>query len=319
MVDTNFSLPRSILDFNFSCNEEQGALLACTSSADLVELHTTAALQRFLIENAGAVYRYSNNIQPLRTEESLYIITACVKSDGWSLAAFRGAKSNQHLKLSKLHAGDDSTDIGKMYDWTNQGPAEAHLWPSTEEQAKDREKNQSLFLQGFKLAFSAPFRARMDGLDTHVPEGPSNSDQRKDRLDDPPSGPSGGNQSGSGDAMPGGSSNSSSTTSGGFSFSNQMQVESFPDTVGFLIPTFRLYFAFLIVFNQVHPCDTINNILLEMVGPFLVFEYGSSLSFHTHCKSRLMQIAHSHTMMTGGTIECHLQVGGKVGYPVRLE
>ncbi|RXW14346.1 hypothetical protein EST38_g11504 [Candolleomyces aberdarensis] len=231
---------KSILELNFTCNAEQGALLACTRSADLEQLSSTVALEKFLIENAGVVYRHASNIQPIGKEESLYIITGCIKSDGWSLAAFCGAKSDELLKLSKRHAEDDSTDAGKIYDWIDLGPAEARLWPSTAKQAGIHKKNQSLFLQGFKLAFSAQFRARMDGLHLTVPEqDPSTVIEEATDSRTPEMG-----HRGTGDGMLGSASSAgnSSTTNVG------LQLNSFPDNTIF------------------HPCDTINRLLLEMTG-----------------------------------------------------
>jgi hypothetical protein len=170
---------------------------------------TAAALRIFLMRNAGIVYRHASEIQPIGNEESLYVITGCIRSDGWSLEAFRGAKSGERLRLLKRHEEDESTDAGKIYDWIELGPAEARCWPGTAEQTGVQENNQTLFIQGFKLGVSASFRARMDGLMIGLNRGESFSgNKRNDRPNGPPDGPSSRHRSGpvNGDTIAGSSS-----------------------------------------------------------------------------------------------------------------
>ncbi|KAJ2914921.1 hypothetical protein MD484_g5479, partial [Candolleomyces efflorescens] len=153
---------RYIQSFEFECITEQGAVLACTTSADVEELDDIIALRDFLVQHAGVVYQRANSLRRLAEEDSLYIVTGSVKTDSWGLAAYQGAASGVRLKLSKRYAKEGSTRGAQPYEWTDRGTAEARfgLNSSAEEDGPHGGKNQSLFLRGFKLAFSRSFRAR---------------------------------------------------------------------------------------------------------------------------------------------------------------
>lgn len=201
-------------------------MLACTSSADLEELENIAPLEAFLKQRAGVVYRHASGIRPLRKDECLYIVTGCIKSDGWGIAAFQDTESGEILRLSKRFLGDSSPNEGKVYDWVDRGPAEARLWPNTPEEAGlQGGKNQSLFLQGFKLAFSSPFRARMDNWKHTVSllDSDESSDGHMDSLNGPP----GRNQSRSAGTSSGASS-SNFSGSRNASLSDEVRIDPFP-------------------------------------------------------------------------------------------
>jgi hypothetical protein len=262
-----------MIELDFTCDTEQGALLACTRSADFEGLSDIVSLKEFLLQKAGAVYIHASNIRRLDKEESLYIITGCIKNDGWSLAAFRDARPGDLLKLARRHnQRDHGTAEGRIYDWEVRGPAQARLWPNTPDEVGSHGKNQSLFLQGFKLAFSARFRARMDGLKRTLPVADSSSDQRrgddvKDASERPLDQSESSGDTGSGWHAP----NSSSTGATHFSFSNDVQIQAFPSAVYARLPCVfpmsrrsnrtqqQTAFSF-------HPCDMITKLLLEMVG-----------------------------------------------------
>jgi hypothetical protein len=144
-------------------------------------------------------------------------------------------------------------DEGKIYEWKDRGPAEARLWPNTAKEATSYCKNQSLFLQGFKLAFSVPFRARMDSMRSTIPEGaPFGPDQRHDETN----GAAGSSSDDSGSAGGIGSrsnlSNSSSTDSGISSFPNDIQVHSFPSAVC----SVYLDFIYILLFQLLTACNS---------------------------------------------------------------
>ena len=141
--------------------------MACTMSAELEELDDASILETFLVQNAGLIYQKAKHATRLGENESIYIVTACIKSDGYGLAAYQDAKAREILRLSKRFPGDssDNSDRGRIYDWVDRGTGEARLWPNTIKEASLREgKCHSLFLRGFKLAFSTAFRARMRGV-----------------------------------------------------------------------------------------------------------------------------------------------------------
>ncbi|RXW17707.1 hypothetical protein EST38_g8147 [Candolleomyces aberdarensis] len=237
--------------FEFQCNTEKGAVLACTTSADVEELNDTIALRDFLIQHAGVVYQRATSLRRLAEEESLYIISGSIKSDGWGLAAYQGATSGEGLILSKRHVGDGDPKGVQMYEWTDRGTAEARFGlNSTIEAGQYEGKNQSLFLRGFKLAFSPTFRARMRGLKQAGSNlGSFDGGQGKYKPNNTGHGPSSpGHQPGSTGTRSNASSNFSSVT-GSTTLSNDVKVDSFPDISG--VTTF-------------HPCDLITDLLLEM-------------------------------------------------------
>ncbi|RXW12585.1 hypothetical protein EST38_g13269, partial [Candolleomyces aberdarensis] len=86
--------------FEFPCTSEQGAVLACTTSADLEELDDPDSLRDFVIQHAGALYQQATSMKKL-AEDSLYIVTGCIKSASWGLAAYRDAPADQVLRLEK--------------------------------------------------------------------------------------------------------------------------------------------------------------------------------------------------------------------------
>jgi hypothetical protein len=207
-----------------------------------------ADLKEFLLENARDVYRHASNINSLVKEgESLYVITGCIKSDGWGLAAFRDATPGDLLRLSEQHLGNHGTAQGKIYDWSVRGPAEARRWPNPETEAAFHDKNQSLFLQGFKLAFSASFRARMDTSLRSTPlEGDSfDGDERHGKPNDTSGSPSDDSGSSGGTGPGSVSSNSSSNTGNARdpAILNDIQVHSFPSAVC-LSPWVFIYITF---------------------------------------------------------------------------
>ncbi|KAJ2914943.1 hypothetical protein MD484_g5495, partial [Candolleomyces efflorescens] len=151
--------------FEFTCLNEQGAILALTTSADLENLDDPDLLRVFLTHNAGRLYEQASSMKQ-RSVESLYIVTGCVKSESWALAAYRDAPACQALRLDKRFSDrNTSTDKGKLYDWKMRpGTGEARLWPNTTAEAASAcgEKNHTLFLRGFQLRFSPSFSARFE-------------------------------------------------------------------------------------------------------------------------------------------------------------
>jgi hypothetical protein len=148
---------RAVGPFEFHFESEQGAVLACPTSADLEELVHPIALRDFLVQHAGAVYEHAraHSTRPLGDEESLYIVSGCIRSDTWALAAFnsQAEPSNNVLRLEKNRAGNVPA-----YIWTQRGTAEARSGSTSvpESSERHRRKDQCLFLRGFKLRARSP-------------------------------------------------------------------------------------------------------------------------------------------------------------------
>jgi hypothetical protein len=151
--------------YEFRMLEPEGAVLALTSSADLEEFHSRVDLRDFIIDNAPSIYCYANSIRRLDYHESLYIVTGCIKSDSWALAAYNGYPDPQNdvLKLVRRNRSGSAPD----YMWTDRGTAEARFGST---RPGDSHKDQCLFLRGFKVAYSAAFRFKMKDNSAN-PEG----------------------------------------------------------------------------------------------------------------------------------------------------
>lgn len=194
--------------FEFKCDSKQGAVLACPTVADLVELDSTRPLHDFLIKNAGILYQRANALRPLGKEESLYVVTGCIKSDAWGLAAYQGGRAGEALRLSKID--DGSSNEIPNYRWTEGGKAEARFGRNSAMDAGSyKGKNQSLFLTGFKVAFSSKFRDRVDGSSWREDgssgsgrPGPSSGSPDDDRQGSDGGGNFGGDGSSSGQTDP---------------------------------------------------------------------------------------------------------------------
>jgi hypothetical protein len=163
-------------------------VLACTTSADLEELDEIEPLRDFLIQHAGIVYQHANSIRRIADEDSLYVVSGCIKSDSWAIAAYKDPAEapDDLLTLSRRKPNDK---IPAVYDWIDRGTAEARFGSNAAARASGAYlgKDQCLFLQGFKLALSQGFRAQLKavrtparhdqhvGLDDASQNAPSNS------------------------------------------------------------------------------------------------------------------------------------------------
>jgi hypothetical protein len=196
-----------IAGFEFRCQSKHGAVLACTTSADLEELDDTEPLRDFLIQHAGIVYQHANSIRRIADEDSLYIVSGCIKSDSWALAAYKDPAEAPDDLLTLSRRKSDGKDL--VYDWIDRGTAEARFGSNSAARVSGAclGKDQCLFLQGFKLALSQDFRAQLkavrtpardsqhDGIDDASQNAPSNSTDERTAGH----GSSGGVRSGGGD------------------------------------------------------------------------------------------------------------------------
>lgn len=171
-----FSPPES---FEFQCRGQQGAILALTASADLEEVDGYAQLRQHICQHAELIYRHADRVRTIGEEETLYIITGSIKSNSYALAAYQEAmcEPNNVLKLVKQQGPSDTDPTGNAtqhYTWTRRGTAQARMGASQHPGVKD----QSLFLRGFKLDFSASFRARIKN-ETFAAERRESNDPRR--------------------------------------------------------------------------------------------------------------------------------------------
>jgi hypothetical protein len=150
-------------------------VLACTTPADLEEVVNTEPLRDFLVDHAGVIYQHANSLWQLADEDCLYLVSGCIKSDSWALAAYKhlAPPPNDLLTLSRREMDVGDPHQVPIYDWIKRGTAEARFGSNSaaRESGAYKGKDQCLFLQGFKLALSPKFRARLKGIRLPVGDG----------------------------------------------------------------------------------------------------------------------------------------------------
>jgi hypothetical protein len=122
----------------------------------------SVSLRDFLLQNAGLLYQRANAIRRI-PQDPLYIVSGCIKSDSWAVAAYPDLMDapDDVLKLSRRVVSDEDAPQASVYDWTDRGTAEARFGSNSgNKTAEYKGKDQCLFLRGFKLAFSQRFYAR---------------------------------------------------------------------------------------------------------------------------------------------------------------
>lgn len=175
-------------EFHRTRTAPPGAILALTSSADKEATDDVDAMGEFIKRYAEAIYRRASSLRAIGEKDSLYIITACIKSDSWAMAAYDADMDPQHPTLRLVPVLPVRDGEVPKYEWSSQGTSRARVGRSDKKQVKD----QSLFLQGYKMAFSPRFRDRLkaSGLRDDEPETPGATDRGEDHRHGP-SGPFG--------------------------------------------------------------------------------------------------------------------------------
>lgn len=169
-------------EFRRDCTTQPGALLALTSSANKEETNDPIAMEEYIKQNAEVIYRHASSFRTIGEKESLYIITGSIKSDSWAMAAYgthAGSKGSTLRLVPVPGVGDGAAE----YEWRSHGSASRARFGKSD---KPRVKDQSLFLRGFKVAFSPAFRFRVKAHIPHndVPGAPGPDDRGTDRRHD---------------------------------------------------------------------------------------------------------------------------------------
>jgi hypothetical protein len=252
-------------------------VLACTSSADLEELVHPIPLRDFLVQNAGIIYQHANSVRRVADEDSLYIISGCIKSDSWALAAYKNPApaTDDVLKLVRKTTENQILQTPQFF-WTHRGTAEAHSGftsiPPTSE--RHQRKDQCLFLRGFKMVFSPDFRSRLKdspfkfdsrGAGGPNPKGPDNTHGGPDEQGRGKDSNSKGNKSG--EEGPSSANPPRPSGSRNHSLAGGIHVDPFPP----LSETVSCHDCVLNVsihddLQTFHPCDTITSLLLDLAS-----------------------------------------------------
>ncbi|KAF5322967.1 hypothetical protein D9611_009329 [Ephemerocybe angulata] len=244
-----------IKDFEIRCTSERGAALLLTSAADQEDLDGRQRLRKHILDYPELFYRHADAIQGIGQEESLYIITGSVKSDSCALAAFGEPAAPDEPAVVLANSTRPGQHLSSWV-WTNQGTANTQL---SECSNLDGEKDQTLFLRGFKLDFSSSFRSKLGG-----PASGGGWDEGK--FGDGDDGRIGSEDEGTGEGDPG-AGTGSNAGDGGSSFGRvfgtldssgsryrgrSVQLQSFPNSESRR--------------SSCHPCDIINECLLLATG-----------------------------------------------------
>ena len=131
------------------------------------------------MQNAELIYQRSNHAERLADSESLYIVTGCIKSDSWAMAAFRepGNAPHETMRLEDVSRGRDEQP---RYVWTNRGSWDARSGSSNQLGLK----NQTLFIRCWKLDSPETLRSRTAGSSRYIPTGSGGFFSLTDRGDE---------------------------------------------------------------------------------------------------------------------------------------
>lgn len=144
----------------FRCESRQGAVVIPTSAAESEELTSHNVLRNTLIQSAGLLYMHAKSLCEMDNGESLYIVTGAIKCESWALAAFREPLLHYPLRLDNKPAPGRRCGRVAPSSWARQRQwsYEARVGISETAHVMD----QSLYLRGYKMAFSQEFRVQMD-------------------------------------------------------------------------------------------------------------------------------------------------------------
>ncbi|KAJ3541372.1 hypothetical protein NMY22_g3910 [Coprinellus aureogranulatus] len=255
----------SHFEFHHLPSHQQGAVLAMTSTGKLEELDGSdkMALREVISQHAGLIYKYANDLRTIGEDESLYIITGCIKSENWGLAAFREAppfRDPAMHRFPRLVKLPGSVGVGSpddpAYDWRSPGTFDSYVGKS-----EGGSQDQCLFLRGFKLDFAKSFRSQARRkqaalTERHELKGRGQFEYKQPKRDD-----RGGRTGSSGGGANGGGSSKGSRRANDTSMSGAIsESEAFQDNVSITpFPSESHH-------QSCHPSDIINEFLLKKSG-----------------------------------------------------
>ena len=150
------------MEYEFRRNPDPGAILALTSPADKEETSDIRGMEEYIHKHAEAIYKHAINAGERR--ESLYIVTGCIKSASCAMAAYKEGMAGADDTLRLRPTRETRPGGPPVYVWTKYpSSSRARVGTSSQPGVKD----QSLFLLGFKLAFSPRFRSGVDAESSH--------------------------------------------------------------------------------------------------------------------------------------------------------
>ncbi|KAJ3538132.1 hypothetical protein NMY22_g5287 [Coprinellus aureogranulatus] len=143
--------------YNFDCEAQSGAILVISSAAQVVTLDDTKALEEHAASNAKTLFRRAatSDTVPMGRDLSLVIVTGTIKTNAWAIAAYqqREQRSLTHntTRLVLREDGYMRESEAPFYRWVESGGTYVSSGRSDSEKGV---KDQTVFLQGFKMEFS---------------------------------------------------------------------------------------------------------------------------------------------------------------------
>lgn len=138
----------------FTCNKEEGSVLAFPDGASREDLKNENCLEDFIKQSAESWYRYATGPGDRLLEyNSLYIVTGCMKTQSWGIATYSSVVPPPHnvIVLSKSTPG-----TAEPYIWEKQGGTISRTGPYPDRDLDNTvsRQNQCMFIRGYKVALS---------------------------------------------------------------------------------------------------------------------------------------------------------------------
>ncbi|KAH6916301.1 hypothetical protein BKA70DRAFT_483570 [Coprinopsis sp. MPI-PUGE-AT-0042] len=139
--------------FTFHCCQEEGAVLAITSPAELEEMEENDSLREYLCQHADRLFNFLVEKYRVPEGSSIYIVTGTITSASWATATYDSPMDPSYNSLVLKRVANNQTRRSFSM-WTERGNAQTNQHDGTC-------KNQILFLRGFLMTASpAVWKAR---------------------------------------------------------------------------------------------------------------------------------------------------------------
>ena len=204
-------------ELSISHTSDNGALLFLPDGASQEVLINSGEIKQFIIKHAETWISYAISTGRDIDRNSLYFVTGCTKTGDWGMVTFNPSTPGEE---SSLKLGQSTHPNDPRYIWErSHGCGMARTGPGPDEELDDERtvpQNQTLFVKGYKIAFSGEAWTRILGESIAVKTGQSMNGSTSE-IDTGSSQTSGGSQAPS-------SGNAIYNTSN----CNRMNLEAFP-------------------------------------------------------------------------------------------
>ncbi|KDR79341.1 hypothetical protein GALMADRAFT_137189 [Galerina marginata CBS 339.88] len=228
------------MELSVSHTSNNGALLFLPDGASQEDLINCGAIKQFIIKYAEMWISYAISTGRDIDRNSLYFVTGCTKSGDWGMATFN---PSMPLDKSNLKLGQSTHPNDPRYIWErSHGCRMARTGPGPDEELDNEggiPQNQTLFIKGYKIAFSenAWTRVLAESHGTIAVDSGRSMNCSTSGVD-----------AGSGQTSEGNQALSSGNAIYNTSNCNRMNLENFPSNI-----------------TLFHPLDEINRVLLEEI------------------------------------------------------